>query len=218
VALREPPRSENDRPGGRTTLARGFEGVEHLLNAAIAIALAIGGIALFVHVVLRFGREMGDTPFVDATLALLDGLILVFIVTELLHTLRSVISEGVLTTEPFLVVGIVAIIRRLIVISAEASGEVGHASFDDLMLEMGVLVGAVLALGLVIYLLRHTEHVEPRPRIASDRTDGDQPSGLLAGGRTQDGAQSRDHHGHDQEEPDGLDHEPDDGERDHEGQ
>jgi hypothetical protein len=74
-----------------------------------------------------------------------------------------VISDGVLTTEPFLVVGIVAVIRRLIVISAEASGVVGHDEFGDLMLEMGVLVGAVLVLGLVIYLLRHTEHVEPKP-------------------------------------------------------
>ena len=109
---------------------------------------------------------MGDHPFVEVILGLLDGLILVFIVTELLHTLRAVISDGVLTTEPFLVVGIVAIIRRLIVISAEAAGIVGEAKFDDLMLEMGVLVGAVLALGLVIYLLRHTEHVEPKPRMA----------------------------------------------------
>ncbi len=145
-------------------LARGFEGVEHLLNAAIAIALAAGGMALFVHVLVRFVREVDGQPFVEAILGLLDGLILVFIVTELLHTLRAVISDGVLTTEPFLVVGIVAIIRRLIVISAEASGVVGESKFDDLMLEMGVLVGATLVLGVVIYLLRHTEHAEPRAR------------------------------------------------------
>ena len=147
-------------------LARGFEGVEHLLNAAIAIALALGGMALFVHVIVRFARDVSDHPFVEVILGLLDGLILVFIVTELLHTLRAVISDGVLTTEPFLVVGIVAIIRRLIVISAEAAGVVGQKKFDDLMLEMGLLIGATLALGLVIYLLRHTEHVEPKPRMA----------------------------------------------------
>jgi uncharacterized membrane protein (DUF373 family) len=145
-------------------LARGFERVEHLLNASIAIALAAGGTALFVHVLLRFVREVDDQAFVDSVLGLLDGLILVFIVTELLHTLRAVISDGVLTTEPFLVVGIVAIIRRLIVISAEAAGLVGEEKFGDLMLEMGVLVGGVLVLGLVIFLLRHTEHIEPRPR------------------------------------------------------
>jgi uncharacterized membrane protein (DUF373 family) len=149
-------------------LARGFEGVEHLLNAAIAVALALGGMALFGHVIVRFVRDVGDHPFVELILGLLDGLILVFIVTELLHTLRAVISDGVLSTEPFLVVGIVAIIRRLIVISAEASGVVGGKNFHDLMLEMGLLIGAVLALGLVIYLLRHTEHVEPKPRMGDD--------------------------------------------------
>jgi uncharacterized membrane protein (DUF373 family) len=152
-------------------LARGFEGVEHLLNAAIAIALAAGGMALFVHVIVRFARDVDGQPFVQAILELLDGLILVFIVAELLHTLRAVISDGVLTTEPFLVVGIVAIVRRLIVISAEASGVVGDKKFDDLMLEMGVLVGATLVLGLVIFLLRHTEHVEPRPRMDEESAD-----------------------------------------------
>lgn len=161
TVLDEPPRTGSTR---RSMLARGFEGVEHMLNAAIAIALAVGGTLLFGHVIARFVRDVGDHPFVEVVLGLLDGLILVFIVAELLHTLRAVIADGVLTTEPFLVVGIVAIIRRLIVISAEAAGVVGQPKFDDLMLEMGVLVGATVALGLVIYLLRHTEHGEPRPR------------------------------------------------------
>lgn len=157
----EPSPPRPDVPPGRTLLSRSFEGVEHLLNAAIATALALGGMALFVHVVVRFGREVPHEPFVEAVLALIDGLILVFIVAELLHTLRGVIADGVLTTEPFLVVGVVAIVRRLIVISAEAAGVVGQDEFTDLMLEMGVLVAAVIALGLVIFLLRRTVRAGP---------------------------------------------------------
>jgi hypothetical protein len=36
--------------------------VEHLLNAAIAIALALGGMALFVHVLVRFVKEADGSP------------------------------------------------------------------------------------------------------------------------------------------------------------
>jgi uncharacterized membrane protein (DUF373 family) len=142
-------------------LAAGLQEAEHALNVGIALALAVAGVGLFVYVVVSFVSHVGDDRFVDSILHLLDGLILVFIVTELLHTLRSVIAEGVLLTEPFLIVGIVAIVRRLIVISAEASGFVGKSDFDDLMVEMAVLVGGLLVLGLVIFLLRRSGRDEP---------------------------------------------------------
>jgi uncharacterized membrane protein (DUF373 family) len=148
-------------------LAAALQEAEHALNVGIALALAAAGVALFGNVLLAFVRHVGDEPFVDSILHLLDGLILVFIVTELLHTLRSVISEGVLLTEPFLIVGIVAIVRRLIVISAEASGFVGKSDFNDLMVEMGVLVGGLLVLGLVIFLLRRSGRDEPAQKGAA---------------------------------------------------
>jgi len=85
-----------------------------------------------------------------------DGLLLVFIFAELLHTVRVVLAMDVLRIEPFLMVGIVAAIRRFIVASAEASEEVGRRRFDDLMLELGVLMFAVLVLGFTIWLIRHS--------------------------------------------------------------
>jgi uncharacterized membrane protein (DUF373 family) len=96
-------------------------------------------------------------------LAFLDGLLLVFIIAELIHTVRAVIDENVLTTEPFLIVGIVAAIRRIIVITAEAKAQVGHPEFGQMMLEEGLLADTVVALGFTIYLLRHTTRTEPRP-------------------------------------------------------
>jgi hypothetical protein len=50
----------------------------------------------------------------------------------------------------------VAAIRRLIVVSAEAENLLGTARFRDVMLEIGVLAGAVLVLGATVLLLRIT--------------------------------------------------------------
>ncbi len=127
--------------------------VEHGFYLALAAALSAGGVALFAHVVYRFVAHPTGKPFVDHVLALKEGLLLVFIVTELLHTVRAILDNKLLTAEPFLVVGIVAAIRRLIVISAEAPDYVGESSFSDLMLEMGLLVAAVVALGITIAVL-----------------------------------------------------------------
>jgi uncharacterized membrane protein (DUF373 family) len=155
---------DGPRTKARRSQAAGlFRTVEHGFYVAIAIALALAGAALFAYVIYDFVTTITDGSFVQLILRLLDGLLLVFIVAELLHTVRAVIDESVLITEPFLIVGIIALIRRLIVISAEARDFIGEASFGDLMLEMGILIGGILGLGGAIFLLRHTEHSEPRP-------------------------------------------------------
>ena len=142
---------------------RFFGFVEDGLYVLIAAALAIGGVILFGYEVYDFAAHITEGDLSKHILSLLDGLLLVFIITEIIHTIRAVIDEKVLVSEPFLVVGIVAAIRRLIVVGAEAKDLMGKPEFGDAMLEIGVLTGAVVFLGLTIFMLRHTEHSEPRP-------------------------------------------------------
>src|ERR687892_1371266 len=146
-----------------------FRYVEDVFYVGVAVVLALAGVSLFANALFRFVTQIGEGSFSATILALLDSMLLVFIFTELIHTISAVIRENVLMTEPFLIVGIVAVIRRLIVISAEAQNFVGGARFGDLMLEMGILVAAILGLGAAIFLPRHTEHSEPRPAHEPDR-------------------------------------------------
>jgi uncharacterized membrane protein (DUF373 family) len=104
--------------------------------------------------VYDFVRGLGHEPVVGLVLELLSGLLLVFIFTELVSTIRVVIARRKVVVEPFLIVGIVAAIRRLIVISAEAENLLGTAKFRDLMLEIGLLAGTVLLLGATVFALR----------------------------------------------------------------
>lgn len=136
-------------------VATALHRVENGFYVVIAVALAVAGAALFVDTIYQFVVDIGQAShdLKGALLDVLDGLLLVFIVAELLHTVRAVIGEATLRPEPFLVVGIVAVIRRLIVISAEAPEFLGDPRFIDLMVEMGVLVGAALGLGTTIFLL-----------------------------------------------------------------
>jgi uncharacterized membrane protein (DUF373 family) len=105
-------------------------------------------------VVYDFVRDLGQGPFIAAVLELLSGLLLVFIFTELITTIRVVIARRRVVVEPFLIVGIVAAVRRLIVISAEAENLLGTAEFRDVMIEIGVLAATVLLLGATVLLLR----------------------------------------------------------------
>jgi uncharacterized membrane protein (DUF373 family) len=147
----------------RHRAATSMRGVEDVLYIAVSAVLAIAGFILFGTGIYAFVTGFGDGDLSSKVLDLLDAMLLVFIVTELIHTISAVIRERVLLTEPFLIVGIVAAIRRLVLISAEAKDLLGKPEFSDAMLEIGVLTAAIVLLSLSIFLLRHTTRSEPRP-------------------------------------------------------
>jgi uncharacterized membrane protein (DUF373 family) len=74
-----------------------------------------------------------------------------------------VIARRRVVVEPFLIVGIVAAVRRLIVISAEAENLLGTAEFRDVMLEIGVLAVTVLLLGVTVLVLRIKRSEDDEP-------------------------------------------------------
>jgi len=155
---------------------------EHLFYVGVSVALAVAGLVFFGHVIHSFYSGLRAGNISGSVLSFLDGLLLVFIISEIIHTIRAVIDENILTTEPFLIVGIVAAIRRLIVATAEAKEHLGKPEFQAVMLEIGVLAGTVVALGLTIFLLRHTTRTEPVPsheRAAQDKKKGpgEKPAG-----------------------------------------
>lgn len=160
---------KDDQIRGKT---EGFFGyVEDVFYVAVAVSLALAGVMLFGYVIYDFATKLLDGgDLTGLILEFLDGFLLVFIITELIHTIRAVIDEKVLVAEPFLIVGIVAAIRRLIVISAEAKEMVGTQEFVDAMTEVGLLTGAVLLLAGAIFLLRARRGVNRARRTSRIQT------------------------------------------------
>lgn len=146
----------------RESTADFFGYAEDFFYVAVAGALVLIGIAYLGYAVYDFVKHVVDGgEFSILVIELLSNLLLVFIVTEIVHTIRAVIDEKILVAEPFLIVGIVAAIRRMVVLSAEAQDLLGKPTFTDAMLEMALLGGMVVLLGLTVFLLRRTATSEP---------------------------------------------------------
>src|ERR1039457_1833459 len=98
----------------------------------------------------------------DLVLRVLDQLLVVLMLVEILHTVRISIRSHTLVTEPFLVVGLIASIRRILVITLEAAtmtkeGKWTNESasiFRASMTELGLLGLLILILVFSITLLR----------------------------------------------------------------
>ena len=136
----------------------GIRLVEDVIYVAVAALLVVGAGALLVSAaVTLFTDLLSHTE--EAVKAVLDVLLLVFILVELLGAVRTTLRERKLIAEPFLVVGMIASIKEIVVVSISAKDSFGAAdsNFENAMLEIGVLAGLLVALSLAMFLSRLKE-------------------------------------------------------------
>lgn len=89
-------------------------------------------------------------------LGLLDRVLLSLMLAEILYTLLRFAREGGLEATPFLVIGIIAAIRRVLVLTAEAleKFDLKEPAFLAALAELGLLALMVVAFALAIRWVR----------------------------------------------------------------
>ena len=120
-------RETEDRPGIGRFGTRLLEGSENVVYAGIAVFLvgtALVCLALAGKTAWGLTTDFTEQPILD----LLDILLLVFIVVELLFAVRTTVEKRELLAEPFLLVGIIASIKEIVVLSVESAKEVGNGA------------------------------------------------------------------------------------------
>ena len=137
-----------------------MEGAETVVYVGLALVLFVAaGAALVVGGYGLVDGLLGDDGTKLAIEVALDGLLLAFILVELLGAVRTTLAERVpLVAEPFLLVGIIAAIKEMVVLSAFERDDL---AVEDLALHLGVLAGVVLALAAAALLVRRKER-EPQ--------------------------------------------------------
>ena len=148
------PAAREERRGRRDAALAVAEDVVYGGIAVLLVAAAAVLLVLAVDQLLEIGDELVADPVVEV----LDTLLLVFIVVELLSAVRTTMAKRELVAEPFLLVGIIASIKEIVVVAgAERPKDAGFAEFRDGMVEIGVLSGVVLVLAIAALLLRMRE-------------------------------------------------------------
>jgi uncharacterized membrane protein (DUF373 family) len=119
-----------------------------------ASVLLVGAAALtIVGTVSDLVEGAGARQVDDAAVFVLERGLLLFIIAELLYTLRVVNFGGRIHVEPFLLVGLIAVVRRILVVTAEVEGRTGQG-VTDFVVQIAALAGLALVLTLSICLLR----------------------------------------------------------------
>ena len=128
--------------------------VEDAIYWAIAVVLVLGSTALLVAQFVKL-LHLRDTPTSTLAIEVLDGLLLIFIFVELLYAVRVSLRSHEIAVEPFLIVGILAAIKEIVVLSVEAATLLPKGpEFSRAAVQIGVLGGVVLVLSISALVMR----------------------------------------------------------------
>jgi uncharacterized membrane protein (DUF373 family) len=128
--------------------------VEDGIHILVAVLLTVIAVVFFIDVARGLVAElMGHYDSLALVLNVLDKSLVIFIVAELLHTVRITIRDRSLDAGPFLVIGLIAGIRRVLILTAQAERSF---QWNPQGIELVILIALILAMAVTILVWRHS--------------------------------------------------------------
>ena len=144
----------------KAKLLRILDAVEHIIYYFVALALIVPVGMLFVSAAMSV-LQVSEVGILQTVLSVLDRVLLVFILVELLDTIRIISRErGLIIAEPFLLVGLIAVVRRILLVTAQIEQAISPEEFQNLLAELGVMAGLVVVLTAALFFVRRTSRSE----------------------------------------------------------
>ena len=140
----------------RKWIVGGLSSVEDVVYVGLGILLAIAALALLATALQNISSAIWHHVLFRQLDSVLDEILLVLLIIELLYTVQVSFREHTLLPEPFLVVALIAVVRRVLVVIAQVPKvpEAGDAVFRHYMYELSVLGLMVLALVVSLVMLQ----------------------------------------------------------------
>jgi hypothetical protein len=139
-----------------------FQHIEIVVYVALGVLLSVTALLTLGSAALLLLEGIRDWSGTHAIFIIVDRLMFVLMLIEILHTVRGSVRSGALTPEPFLIIGLIASIRNVIVITLKSTGVTsealastgGEMLFRSSIVELAVLGALILIFVVAIHLLR----------------------------------------------------------------
>ena len=147
----------------RRTVLQGLILVEDLVYAGLGILLAIAALTLLAVAVKSLASALLTRALPGQVVGFLDQILLILLIVELLYTVQVSFREHGLLAEPFLVVALIAVIRRILVLTAELPKlpEAGGVVFSHALLELALLTVMIFVLVASFIMLQKQTKQKP---------------------------------------------------------
>jgi uncharacterized membrane protein (DUF373 family) len=136
-----------------------FNRAEDIIYIGMGVLLAAIAFTLLITEVVYFWQYVTTVSLSENIVFLLDRILLIIIFVEVLYTVQVSFRQHVLQPEPFLVVGLIAVTRRILVLTAEMSklAKESQGGFYNAMIELGLLTILIISLVVCLRMLRQRD-------------------------------------------------------------
>src|SRR6201996_4506134 len=141
-------------------LVDGFETVIYAIAFALLVAAAVlvvigGGEAVVQAATHKVATLQGGV-------LVLDRVLMVLIIAEIAATLRAVLVYHQIAAEPFLFIGLIASVRRILAVTAAFEEPHSSQDINRLLLELGALGLLIVGIAAAILMIRYSgRHAAP---------------------------------------------------------
>jgi uncharacterized membrane protein (DUF373 family) len=150
---------EGKETAGRRLVSAAFSATQDAVYVALGVLLAVTAAIMLIQGGLELARTAREGMDVRAVVAVLDRILLALMVVELMYTVQVSFREHALVPEPFLLVALIAAVRRILVITAEFSAQAGTSDevFRHVMWELGLLTVLIVVLVASLVILQRRD-------------------------------------------------------------
>jgi hypothetical protein len=140
--------------------------VERIVLTLIAVVLVVLALLLLLSSIIAMIHSVMDGKIGEVAIDILDGVLLVMMTMEIVYTVTLSLQSHKLVAEPFLIIGIIAAIRRTLVITAESTNlesDPNPERFRSMLLELGLLAFIIGVMAVSIFIMRRSEQIQLDP-------------------------------------------------------
>jgi uncharacterized membrane protein (DUF373 family) len=139
----------------REGIAHAYTLIEDIVYVGLGLLLAAIVLTLLVLGIVDFARGLASLSIGHGLIGLLDRILLILLIVELLYTVQVSFREHALAPAPFLLVGLISAIRRVLLVTAQL-GEQKPAEgvSQSFLIELGVLTALIVGLAVALYLVK----------------------------------------------------------------
>lgn len=163
-----------DESSARRGLAKAFSWIEDIVYIGLGVLLAGCALTLLGSGAVAFYQNLVAGTLPANVIELLDRLLLILLIVEVMFTVQVSFREHTLAPEPFLVVGLIAVVRRLLVLTAELPQMLEKADplvFRQVSIELALLALLIVALVASVVLLRRHPIGKMAERVVASKPD-----------------------------------------------
>lgn len=140
-------------------IAASFSLIEDIIYVGLGLLLAGVAMALLITEITYFIQYIYAEVLSENIVMLLDRVLLIIIFVEVLYTVQVSFRQHVLQPGPFLVVGLIAVTRRILVLTAELPkmAKENETLLHNAIIELAMLTVLILALVTSLRFIRPSD-------------------------------------------------------------